>query len=70
MSTKKEIMDSLKEEAIVVGLTIGGYITLKYLLSPPTDDTTDTNAGTTACTKCMWYDGGLKLAEKYVRLGC
>ena len=34
---KKEIMDSLKEGAIVTGVTIGGYMTLKYLfkVSPP-----------------------------------
>ena len=34
---KKEIMDSLKEGAIITGVTIGGYMTLKYLfkVSPP-----------------------------------
>ena len=34
---KKEIMDSFKEGAIVTGVTIGGYMTLKYLfkVSPP-----------------------------------
>ena len=34
---KKEIMDSLKEVAIVTGVTIDGYMILKYLfkVSPP-----------------------------------
>ena len=34
---RKEIMDSLKEGAIVTGVMISGYMTLKYLfkVSPP-----------------------------------
>ena len=34
---KKEIMDSLKEGAIITSVTIGGYMILKYLfkMSPP-----------------------------------
>ena len=34
---KKEIMDSLKEGSIVTGVTIGLYVSLKYLfkVSPP-----------------------------------
>lgn len=37
MSTKKEIIDSLKESAIVTSVTIGGYMVLKYLfkMKPP-----------------------------------
>ena len=37
---KKEIMDSLEEGLIVTGVTIGGYMILKYLfkVSAPTAD--------------------------------
>ena len=42
---KKEIMDSLKEGAIITGVVVGGFMVLKYLfkVSPPSAklDTTD-----------------------------
>ena len=44
---KKEIIDSLKERAIVAGVTIGEYMILKYLfkVSPPTAKLDINNAG-------------------------
>ena len=40
---KKEIMDSLKEGAIVTGVTIGLYMILKYLFKCPPSAKLDIN---------------------------